>query len=312
MRMTTVYGHAGKGSANKKQSEVSMQENPYQVLGAGIPTLRGRKNEWNRLLRHLEKTTPDHVSVVGPRYIGKTVLLNALAACFADRQSSFNACIYWDLRHGTPNDDASFYEQFALQVARPLRTVNEGAAVMLAAADGGTFETLDLVFKTLDEEHRKVLVILDGLDAVLLAGSLTKNLWDNLRSLAEPSSLRFVIGSRRRLRELCASPESRTSDFWNIFAPNPLSLHALKDDDWSELLSPFDARKVSFHPGARTELTHWSGGVPALASLLCRNLWEGVGDGETVTNEYINRLANTSLDEAQDSSTGSLGRLFRR
>jgi hypothetical protein len=251
-------------------------------------------------MRHLEKPTPDHVSVVGPRYVGKTVLLNEVAAYFASGHNPFDACAYWDMRHGAPDSDAEFYRSFARQLVEPVKRINPDAGEVLAETDGGTFETLRLVFETLNEEQKKILVILDGLDGVLLAGALTRNLWDSLRSLAEFSSLRFVTGSRRRLRELCSSPESKTSDFWNLFAPNPVSLEVLKDDDWNDLLVPFEERKLSFLPGARTELANWSGGVPVLVSLLCRRLWEEMKEGETVTNEKVNTVAQSLLSDIVD------------
>jgi len=277
-----------------------MKENPYQVSGASIATLRGRRGDWSRLLRHLEKPTPDHVSVVGPRCIGKTVLLNAIATYFASGHNPFNACAYWDMRHGAPDSDAEFYRVFAQQLIGPVKCIDPGVGEVFAGTGGGTFETLRLVFETLAEERKKVLVVFDGMDGVLLAGALTRNLWDSLRALAEFSSLRFVTGSRHRLRELCASPESKTSDFWNIFAPNPLSLGTLKDDDWNDLLAPFQEQTVSFLPGARTELANWSGGVPVLASLLCRRLWEEVKEDETVTNEQVNSVATVLLGDASD------------
>ena len=56
-----------------------MTENPYQVLGASVPTMLGRAALVERIERHLLKPSPDHVSVVGPAHYGKSVLLRHLA-----------------------------------------------------------------------------------------------------------------------------------------------------------------------------------------------------------------------------------------
>ena len=73
---------------------------------------------------------------------------------------------------------------------------------------------------------------------------LTRNLWDQLRSLAQRTSLRFVTGSRRPLRELCRTEESRTSDFWEIFYDTPVRVTALDDSDWDPFFNRFWTQAV--------------------------------------------------------------------
>ena len=47
----------------------------YQVLGASVPPLLGRASLMRTITDHLLKPSPDHVSVVGPAYYGKSVVL---------------------------------------------------------------------------------------------------------------------------------------------------------------------------------------------------------------------------------------------
>ena len=56
--------------------------NPYQILGSMIPLMLGRAALVQRIENHLSKPTPDHVSVVGPKHYGKSVL------CCATLQTS--------------------------------------------------------------------------------------------------------------------------------------------------------------------------------------------------------------------------------
>jgi hypothetical protein len=56
---------------------------------------------------------------------------------------------------------------------------------------------LVLVFDELDKDNKRLLIVLDGFDHVLAGTGLTRNLWDQLRSLGEKGSLRLVTGSRR-------------------------------------------------------------------------------------------------------------------
>jgi ABC-type phosphate/phosphonate transport system ATPase subunit len=57
--------------------------NPYRVLGAEVPELLGRGDLVSRIEVRLDRSSPDHVSVVGPAMYGKTVLLRELARCCA-------------------------------------------------------------------------------------------------------------------------------------------------------------------------------------------------------------------------------------
>jgi hypothetical protein len=90
-------------------------------------------------------------------------------------------------------------------------------AEYIDVGDAGLHELLDLVFQELEQQKARLLVILDGFDHVLAGTGLTRNLWDQLRALGQRASLTLVTGSRRPLRELCKTEESRTSDFWEIF-----------------------------------------------------------------------------------------------
>ncbi len=242
-------------------------------------------------MRRLDKPKPDHVSVIGPAHIGKTVLLNALAARLSQEGRPFDICIYWDVRRSRVESDADFYASLALQVAPALAKLDEGLAGELRADGGGSYLVLRDVFEILNEDNQKILLIMDELDLVLMASGVTRNLWDNLRSLAEKPGLRLMTGSRKPLRELCSSQDSRTSDFWNIFHPQPIRVEAFGEDDWEEVLAPFAQRQIQFERGANTEITNWTGGVPALTAALCEKLWDEAQDGVAISREQVNQMA---------------------
>lgn len=275
-----------------------MSQEPYQVFGPGIPQLRGRAEDWKRLMRRLEKPVPDHVSVVGPRYIGKTVLLNAVADHFTENHANFDGCAYWNIGHDTPQTDAEFYLTFGKYAGKAISTFETVSNYLnVEAAD---FEKLSDAFEMLEGDDRKVLIIMDGLDHLRHNAQLSRNLWDSLRALAERSSLRFLMGSQKPLREICATPEARTSPFWNIFADSTIKLGAFdREEDWEHVLAPFGERGIELQPGARTELFNFSGGIPVLASALCKRLWDNVNDGTSVSNSDVITLAEDFVDRAR-------------
>lgn len=259
---------------------------PFQILGTRIARRIGRDREFNRLLSQVER---NHLSVVGPKYIGKSVLLLALAEHFQAGNCTFRSSLYWDLKHHTPNDDSQFFSQFASRLVVPVRSVNQEYAAELQGEGVDPLKSIKFVLELLNEEHKAILVCLDGCDNLLLGSAVTRNLWDNLRALAEMDSLRFVTGSRRRLRDLCHSPESKTSDFWNIFA-NPFGLAAMTESDVQEFAGAFAADGVGIGPGALRELFNWSGGIPVILASHCHSLWEIALETKELTKESVDRV----------------------
>ena len=231
-----------------------MTANPYQVLGPSIPSMLGRAALVQCIENHLSKPTPDHVSVVGRKHYGKSVLLRHLANVYRAGSDGYLTTVHIDLRHDTPGSDGAFKRRLAAEVKAALRAKEVEAALRpertelseyIDLDDAAIHESLDLIFTELEGESARILVVLDGFDYALAGTELTRNLWDQLRSLAQRTSLRFVTGSRRPLRELCRTEESRTSDFWEIFYDTPVRVTALDDSDWDPFLQAASGRRLS-------------------------------------------------------------------
>ena len=277
-----------------------MTENPYRTFGPSIPPMLGRASLVRQIERHLLKPSPDHVSVVGPAHYGKSVLLRHLADTHRRESEAFLTTVHVDLRHQTPKSDAAFKRRFAEEIKAALRAERPQIAEYLELEEEAIHESLDLVFTDLDGEGKRLLVVLDGFDKVLRDGELTRNLWDRLRSLAQKPSLRLVTGSRRPLRELCRTEESRTSDFWEIFYDTPIRIGALDDSDWEPFLQPLlDTGGVVDEP-ARKEIVNWTGGVPWLVCALLRRLWEQGPETVRLSKPEIDQAAEAVLEEQRE------------
>ncbi|WP_419933924.1 hypothetical protein [Candidatus Palauibacter sp.] len=281
-----------------------MSTNPYQVRGPGIPTMYGREKFVEELLRHLTKATPDHMSVVGPTLFGKSVLLSHVAACEAVG-NHYVASFYWDLRHGTPRTNAEFRRRFAERTRRALERAHPDLAGLVDPADEALGDVLHFLFDELKNRGR-LLAVLDGFDHVLAEAGITRNLWDDMRALAQKASLRLVTGSRDRLRELCKTEESRTSDFWEIFYDTPLQIGCFAVSDWSGFLEPFELKRVKLDESARKEIMNWTGGVPALAATLANRLFSEAPNGVTLSKPHVDRVAEETLLETPGESLAAL------
>ena len=278
-----------------------MSGGPYQVLGDSVPQMLGRERLYRKLLGHLLKETPDHVCVVGPTLFGKSVLLNHLGSHFKSGSNHYVTSVYWDLRHGTPRTDAEFRRRFAEEVKVAVKPVRADLAEYLDLEEEALSDLLHLVFDEMERERLRLLVVLDGFDHVLGDGTITRNFWDEMRVLGQRASLRLVTGSRRRLRELCKSEDSRTSDFWEIFFDTPLQVGCFEDDDWNGFLAPFAARGIELDSSARKEFGNWTGGVPVLAAALASRVLAGTREGTSLSKLDVDGIAEAMVREPPDA-----------
>ena len=277
-----------------------MNDNPYQVFGVGIPPMLGRDRLFEKLCRHLTKSTPDHMCVVGPPMFGKSVLLNHLAYHFNNNGDQFVTSVYWDLRHGTPETDEQFMRQFAQRIKNALQAVQPELGDYLSLGDEVAHDLLHLVFDEMESKGLRLLVVLDGFDFLLDESRITRNLWEEMRALCQITSLRLVTGSRNRLRDLCKTEDSRTSDFWRIFYDTPLLVGCFVDHDWGGFLNPFSARNVEFDGSAKKEFANWTGGVPTLAVALANRLFEDAPAGTLLSKPHVDSVAMRLLEDRRE------------
>ena len=162
-------------------------------------------------------------------------------------------------------------------------------------------EDLHIVFDEMQRKGLRFLAVLDGFDHLLAGSDITRNLWDEMRYLGQMTSLRFVTGSRRRLRELCMTEESRTSDFWEIFYDTPKEVRCFEERDWNGFLDPFKQRGVTFDSSARKEIVNWTGGVPMLGGLpyAGRLLAESPKD-TSLSKIHVDAIAKEVAEEKRD------------
>jgi len=262
--------------------------------------LLGRERLLDELCRHLTKATPDHMCVVGPPQFGKSVLLNHLASRFKTTSDHYLTSLYWDLRHSTPGTDEEFRRRFAERVKGALQPVQPELAAYLELEEEGLRDLLHLVFDEMEVKGLSFLAVLDGFDHVLAGSGITRNLWDDMRTLAQKTSLRLVTGSRSRLRELCKTEESRTSDFWEIFYDTALQVGSFGDHDWDGFLQPFKATGATLDSSAIKEIGNWTGGVPVLAAAMAEQLFAEARKGVTLSKPHVDDIAAATVEERRE------------
>lgn len=272
---------------------------PYQNSGAEIPKMLGRKRLFKKVFSMLNKANPDNISIVAPKLYGKTVFLNHLAEHFQPGKDSYFTSAFIDLRHGTLQSDDEFRKALAGQIQTALHHIRDDWAGALRSSDD-KMGILDLILQELEGERKRILVVFDSFDHLPIGNGISPNLLDQLRSFAQKSSLRYVIGSRRRLRELCKTEESRTSDFWRIFA-EPIQVGFFDDEDIDDFWAPFEKKSIEIETGAKTEFRNQTGGIPFFVAGMLKKLYESAPEGQKMTQRQIIELTKDFYRESQDA-----------
>jgi hypothetical protein len=275
-----------------------MNDLRFPILGTLVPQMVGRAAPMDRVWGALTKPSPSHLSVIGPRYSGKSVFLKALSNRAQAPGSPYASTILWDLHHQTPQSDKEFLADLSgrirdqLQIADPKRF-----STYTEYLESGDYADLKEVVEALENERTHILILLDGLDRPLAADTLSRNLWDQLRELASKRSLRFVTASRRRLSDLIRSAATASSDFWGIFDPNPVQIGVMDDIDLKEAISRCDFGEI--RPGVEQEIFNWSGLFPPLMFGLL-NVIEVESRGRIIHPDDVNRGAESALVALDD------------
>ena len=247
----------------------------------------GRSKIIERLWNDLTKPTPSHLSVVGPRFSGKTVLVHGLRDRMHTAENPYVAVVIWDLGHKTPSSDQEFMVFLCQTLGEGLKAAgNEYGDHMLSLTSGDYTEIAE-VMDAIDDEGAKVLMLWDGFDKPLSGGTLTRNLWDNLLDLCRKPSFRLVTSTRKELHHLIRDEKSVTSDFWGVFQ-GIVRIGKFDSDDVDEILTGLTG--LEFKAGAKTELENWSGSLPPLLLETLNQIVESNPSGQ-IDNTKVNELA---------------------
>jgi hypothetical protein len=141
-----------------------------------------------------------------------------------------------------------------------------------------------------------LLIIMDGFEKPINSGTLTANLWDRLRHIANDNrSIRLLSGSRDSLRETVRDPDSQKSPFFNIFDPSVIRVGCFNENDINEALSKLESCVLD--KGAKTELLTQTNGFPLFVLEILNNANNCTGD---IKSDDISKMAVKAYDTLED------------
>ena len=274
-----------------------MSDSKFLILGADVPPMLGRSGIMNRLWSDLTKTTPSNLSIVGPRFVGKTVIMNALAQRVAKEESPYTFVLHWHLGHISPVSDDDFITRLCEQLRESLSQSQADTSEYRKHLEDHSFSNLSEVSDFLDEEGLPILMLWDGFDKPLGQGKLTGHVWDQIRTLFYGKKHKIVTATRKPLSDLIRSQDAITSPFWNIFDMNPVRIDAFDEQDREAIIGELSVH--SFQVGAKSELYNWSSGFPPLFLELLNQIAFDTPKGH-IDNEMVNRAAKKAAENLTD------------
>ena len=270
-----------------------MGDPKFPILGAAIPPMLGRTKIMQRIWSDLTKATPSNLSIIGPRFVGKTVIMNALSQNAASEGSPYEFVLHWHLGHVTPETDEEFITQLCNLLREVFAARGDSYEEHREYLGSYSFDFLKEVTDSLDSGGKAILMLWDGFDKPLGQGKLSGHLWDQMRTIFYGKRHKIVTATRRPLSELIRSQDAISSPFWNIFDMNPVRIGVFDDDDREAILSRLSG--LSFQTGAKSELQNWTSGYPPLF-LSVLNEIIALKPGGEVDNQTVHAAAERIIE----------------
>ncbi|MBI5847195.1 MAG: hypothetical protein HZB31_04475 [Nitrospirae bacterium] len=270
-----------------------MSDLTFPILGTDIPPMLGRTKIMQRLWSDLTKATPSNLSIIGPRFVGKTVIMNALSQRAEREDSPYEFVLYWHLGHDTPRSDSDFITQLCDLLQKKLASIDNKYAEHEAYLGKHSYNHLKEVTDLLTYDAKPILMIWDCLDKPLGQGNISGDLWNQMRGIFYGTQHKIVTATRKPLSELIRSEDALDSPFWNIFDMNLVRVEAFDDADCETIINTLHSH--SFQPGAKTELINWSSGFPPFFLGLLNHIIADKPNG-SIDNACVNSAASKAAE----------------
>jgi hypothetical protein len=128
------------------------------------------------------------------------------------------------------------------------------------------------VFDIINAKDQYVVLLLDEFERVTENPNFNDGFFYRLRSLAIHYHLSLITSSRRKLIELCHSPDIRSSPFFNIFANINLGLFT-KDEALNLISQSLDGTGINFTEAEITTIFRIAGYHPYFLQAACSLLF---------------------------------------
>lgn len=274
---------------------MTTSSNPYLNRTALLDeeSFVGRRRELDTIFSRIGASTPQSVSVVGDRRIGKSSLLRAIQRRKekALLQGEKYIFVFRDLQEAIHTDVTQFFSTILEDVALQLHDHT-------VAQMDPSYDSIRRVVASLDAKKMKLILLLDEFDAVTLNPNFDFEFFSFLRSLPNNYRVSFIVTSSRELQQLCHSKEISGSPFFNIF--HKLNLGPFNEEEARELIAlPSKDYGYPLEPYSPV-IFRMAGFFPFFLQLACCAMFDGFREDEGRKGLNLDLVWDTFCQEAHD------------
>ncbi|MBI4199166.1 MAG: ATP-binding protein [Chloroflexi bacterium] len=257
----------------------------------------GRRAEVDQVFSRLRNPEFESTSVVGPRRMGKTSLLQHITHPDVVRQNGLDPdthlMLYVDLQMVDPTVTPTRLYQHILRRMSAQVQDPEAKARLREVSGFDAIDTYDLAdaFDVVDQRGLRIVLLMDEFEHVGTNANFGPEFYYGLRSLAIHHNLALVTASQNDLVDLSRSDAVRSSPFFNIFAT--MHLQPFSPAEIQELLRVYLAgSEVGFGEEEVRYIWNAAGGIPFLLQMAASKVFKA----HQVVQDEARRLQAVEAD----------------
>ena len=248
-----------------------VKRNPYlnRSMIRSVGEFCGRQREIERVMSRIGAATPQSVSIVGQRRVGKSSLLWHLAQAeihgrYLDQPNRYIFLLI-DFQGQRHIDLEGFSRVFSRELTA---AVGKRAKI----AEASDFTGLEEALQKLATADLNLVCLFDEFETITRNPGFGEEFFGFLRSSANSYPVAFVTSSRRELETLCHTQEISESPFFNIFSK--VRLGPLGDSEVRDLIvEPSATAGVPLEKHAAAIMA-MSGRLPFFLQMACSSAFE--------------------------------------
>jgi archaellum biogenesis ATPase FlaH len=242
-------------------------------------------------------------SIVGPRRIGKSSLINYISHPEVLKKFGLNPKQYIFVSIDLEGLSELTQSDLFRIIIRELRNrITDNAlrkhAENLLQNEDIRFLSLKEMLEEISNLGKNVIFLLDEFELITNNKNLDANFFSGLRNLANSYNVGYITASNVQLPELTLSQETLGSPFFNFFTQVDLGL--LDEDAVHELIiEPAKEHKIEFSKEVIDFIKFNSGSHPFFIQLLCFLAFNSISEKQQMKKEAIQEIYTQFMDEAR-------------
>jgi class 3 adenylate cyclase len=259
--------------------------NPYlnRVMIPHPDLFFGRRGIVKRIMGRISAESPQSVSIVGERRIGKSSLLKYLnfpstRLTYLDDPEQY-LFLFIDFQQLRSIDENQF-------IGIIFSELNKQPGYQVEISCGKNHDGMLFLCEQIAREGYKFILFFDEFESVTKNEKIGPDFYSFFRSLANNYPLAFITASGKNLKDMCVTHEISDSPFFNIFAVHYINLFSEKEA--GDLISiPSKERGVPLEPLTR-QIIETGGLYPFFLQMCCSAWFDFLETEETPASDYKN------------------------